>query len=320
MDSVTAEEVRMIGPDVPVGALKPFGASRKLTLRSRCLIGRHPACDIRVDDPRISGEHASVRWVCGTWELRDLDSRNGTFVGGRRLSQGERVKLAQGSSFTVGGPDHGFTLVDSSPPIASARCSRTGDVRMVSGGLLVLPHPEHPRVTIFESTDGHWVVEADDETRPVNDHDVVVVDGDGWVLDLPSTEGATLDASGLRTALEAIVLRFRVSRDEEHVELSVVHDAGETPLPTRSHHYLLLTLARARLEDRDAPVSEQGWVGRDRLCRMLKIDMNRLNVDVFRARRQLARLGVHGAAGIILRRTNTGQLRLGTDRVEVLSL
>jgi hypothetical protein len=191
---------------------------------------------------------------------------------------------------------------------------------MASGGLLVLPDPEQPRVTIFEGEGGQWVAEGEDETRPVHDRDVVVVDGRGWVLDLPSTEGATVDACSVGTALEAIVLRFRVSRDEEHVEVSVIHDAGETPLPTRSHHYLLLTLARARLEDRDAPVSEQGWVGRDRLCRMLKIDMNRLNVDVFRARRQLARLGVHGAAGIIVRRTNTGQLRLGTDRVEVLGL
>ena len=53
---------------------------------------------------------------------------------------------------------------------------------------------------------------------------------------------------------------------------------------------------------------------------MVGTDGPRLNVDVFRVRRQLAALGIHGAAGIIERRPGSGQLRLGTDRVEVTKL
>jgi hypothetical protein len=53
---------------------------------------------------------------------------------------------------------------------------------------------------------------------------------------------------------------------------------------------------------------------------MLATDSRKLNVDVFRVRRQFTELGIHGAAGIIARRPGTGQLRLGTERVQVSKL
>lgn len=36
-------------------------------------------------DERLSRDHATVRWERGTWVIRDLESRNGTFVGGERI-------------------------------------------------------------------------------------------------------------------------------------------------------------------------------------------------------------------------------------------
>jgi DNA-binding NtrC family response regulator len=36
-------------------------------------------------DERISTQHASVRWDDGSWVIRDLESRNGTFVNGERI-------------------------------------------------------------------------------------------------------------------------------------------------------------------------------------------------------------------------------------------
>jgi hypothetical protein len=50
------------------------------------------------------------------------------------------------------------------------------------------------------------------------------------------------------------------------------------------------------------------------------VDTNRLNVDVFRLRKQLAGLGIQGISGLSARRPDTGQIRLGTDRVEVTLL
>jgi hypothetical protein len=302
-----------------VGVLKQTGFDEGINLGSRCLLGRHPACDVRLDNPRISGEHASLHWVSDRWELRDLGSRNGTFVEGRRLSAGERMALERGATFTLG-TDDAFTLADDGPPVASARHAKTGALRVASGGLLVLPDEERPEVSFFEDANGVWVVEDGDGTRPVADRDIVIADGEGWILDLPSAAPATVEASAYLPTLESISLRFAVSRDEEHVELTVEHAGKTTVLPSRSHYYLLLTLARARLADQTSSPAERGWVDRELLCQMLATDARKLNVDVFRVRRQLASLGIHGAAGIVARRPGTGQLRLGTDRIEVAKL
>src|SRR5262249_24966603 len=103
-------------------------------------------------------------------------------------------------------------------------------------------------------------------------------------------------------------------------EVTIAHDGVVSELPTRTHHYLLLTLARAALADDAASSAERGWVDREVLCRMLATDPRKLNVDVFRVRKQFSDLGIHRAAGIIARRPGTGQLRLGTQRVEVTKL
>ncbi|HEY6066193.1 MAG TPA: GAF domain-containing protein [Thermoanaerobaculia bacterium] len=65
------------------------GASRYLLLHdgeSR-QAGRDPgANDFVIDDPRVSACHARVEWTGRGWTLRDLDSKNGTFVAGRPAS------------------------------------------------------------------------------------------------------------------------------------------------------------------------------------------------------------------------------------------
>ncbi len=303
-----------------MGVLKQTGVDRRFSLGSRNLLGRHPACDLRIDNPRISGEHASVHWVGTRWELRDLGSRNGTFLDGRRLGAGERRPLPGGASFVLGTEDV-FLLEDASPPVASARHARTSVLRKAAAGLLVLPDDERPEVSIFEDSGGRWVAESGDEIRPVADREVVIVDGEGWILDLPSTAGETWDVGSLGPTLETISLRFAVSSNEEHIELTLLYEGNSTEVPPRGHHYLLLTLARALLaDDRAASSAERGWVDGQELCRMLATEPSLLNVDVFRARRQLASLGVYGAAGIVARRHRSGQLRLGTERVEVTRL
>ena len=68
-----------------MGLLKQVETDQEISIRARCLIGRHPGCDLRLDDPRVSSEHSSVHWTGERWEIRDLGSRNGTTVDGNRL-------------------------------------------------------------------------------------------------------------------------------------------------------------------------------------------------------------------------------------------
>lgn len=301
-----------------MAAIRVPGDEATLAIGSRCLLGRHPGCDLRIDDRRISGEHASLRWVDDRWELRDLGSRNGTFLDGRRLGSGEQAAVGPGSVIGLGTQVQ-LLLVEDGPPVPSARHVQTGARRLASAGLLVLPDDEQPEVCIFEDASGRWVAEVGEGVRPVSDREVVVVDGAGWVLDLPSGAGATLEAGARPWSLETIVLRFAVSRDEEHVEITLLHEGRATLLPSRAHHYVLLTLARAMIEDAGASRASRGWLDRDLLCDMLATDRTQLNVEVHRLRRQLLGMGIAGAANIVERRP-TGQLRLGTARVEVTEL
>jgi hypothetical protein len=53
---------------------------------------------------------------------------------------------------------------------------------------------------------------------------------------------------------------------------------------------------------------------------MLRVDANRLSVDLFRARKQLADLGVEGAQHLIERRVEARQLRLAVANLQILPL
>jgi hypothetical protein len=252
--------------------------------------------------------------------VRDLGSKNGTFVGERRIAAGERQPLLPGDMLTLGAsrpPAPAFVLAEGAAPVASARQTRTGVVRVASAGLIVLPDDENPRVSVVEQADGSWALEAQGVAALVSDRETIVVDGDVWMLDLPERTTSTAEGSSGVLTLSAIALRFAVTRDEERAFLTVVCPDREIELPTRNHHYLLMTLARARLAAASAPPQERGWLERKELCRMLATDELRLNVEVCRARKQFSALGIEGAANIVDRKMGTGRIRIGVERVDV---
>jgi hypothetical protein len=56
---------------------------------SRIVVGRSRSCDFVVSDPCVSARHCEL--VCSEdgWEVRDLDSTNGTYLGNRRTGIAE---------------------------------------------------------------------------------------------------------------------------------------------------------------------------------------------------------------------------------------
>jgi len=52
----------------------------------RYVVGRDPGCNIVVKSPEVSGRHAELIVRGSDVSIRDLGSRNGTFVGGQRLT------------------------------------------------------------------------------------------------------------------------------------------------------------------------------------------------------------------------------------------
>ena len=53
------------------------------------LIGRDPSCHVTLNHPSVSWQHAKLQVRNGTWNLLDLNSSNGTFVDGKRITKVE---------------------------------------------------------------------------------------------------------------------------------------------------------------------------------------------------------------------------------------
>jgi pSer/pThr/pTyr-binding forkhead associated (FHA) protein len=70
------------------GRLFPAGGGRSIALTKRVMIlGRSPDCDIRVDNPVVSGRHLRLIFDGNAWVVEDLQSRNGTAVNGRAVTK-----------------------------------------------------------------------------------------------------------------------------------------------------------------------------------------------------------------------------------------
>src|SRR5438552_7433117 len=73
--------------------------------RAEVILGRALEADVRVNDTEVSRQHARIiampteSRVAMQYVLNDLDSRNGTFLNGRRI---KREILENGDKITVG--------------------------------------------------------------------------------------------------------------------------------------------------------------------------------------------------------------------------
>ena len=258
-------------------------------------------------------------WTGSQWIIRDLGSRNGTFVDGKRLEPGKPAKLVNGTRIGFGEEDGPWVLVDDAAPGALATEVDSGDVRTAVGELLVLPDDDNPMVSVYPDPAGQgWVVESDDgATKRVDDQSILSVGAAAWRLELPVISEATPMVDVAMT-LDTVDLRLAVTRDEERVEITVLLRGIETKLEPREHGYLILTLARAMREDADKSPEDRGWRSIPELSKMLRMEANAINVAIHRARQQLAAIGLEGAAGLV--QVRRGQRRLGTPRFEIVTL
>ncbi len=314
---------RCRGPLLACGVawLETNGGTDRRLLAHRTMGGRTSACDLRIPRSEASSEHAVVRWHESGWQIKDLGSTNGTTVDEQLASPGSWLALTVGSGIEFAGVAS-WTLSDAAPPSAAGFPEDGGDPVLASGEMLSLPPGDAPDLVVYREAGQGWVLEAGADARPVEDRANVEAGGRAWTLRLPADIAATMALDAAPLVFDQLELQFRHSPDEEHVELTGVSGQRSVDLEARAFHYLLLTLARARsgqLDDRCVS-QEGGWVYQDDLARWLSIEEQKVNMDVFRARRFFESKGIVGAPAVVERRRGTRQLRLGTDAVVITVL
>jgi len=63
-------------------------------------LGRDSESEVHISDSRISRQHAVIEFQENVYTIRDLDSTNGTFVNGLRITEATPLKV--GDSISIG--------------------------------------------------------------------------------------------------------------------------------------------------------------------------------------------------------------------------
>lgn len=84
------------------------GNRREFRPGETVLVGRSPDCQVGIDDGRVSRHHAQLAYEESGWTLRDLGSRNGTYVGPTRIM---RLAVAEPCAVRLGNAASGPMIV-----------------------------------------------------------------------------------------------------------------------------------------------------------------------------------------------------------------
>jgi len=180
------------------------GEAREIPLKETLLIGREAQCDVTINDPRASRQHARLQVKPdGVW-LTDLNSTNGTRVEGMSLPGQTPRRLLPGQTFVIG--DMQFCITTrSAQPLSYTIADEVPETRLdveASGGHLLYFAPANQNnwqrlpinereITIGRSPDCTLNL---DDSLVSRHHASIQIDTVGtWLIDLGSINGTQID-------------------------------------------------------------------------------------------------------------------------------
>ena len=261
----------------------------RINIRANHTFGRNTDSNITIlNNPDASRNHATVVWNGEMWQIKDSSS-NGTFVNNKRLVTGVYQSLSESSIIQFGNlSNETWRVIDLAPPVTCLMPLDDSLPVIILHDVEVLP-VDGPEILLYLSENDTWICESSDEPAVLKSGDKVGRNGMYWqfVDAHPCAETATMDASPPPSNIE---FKFTANQNEEHVSLKLVVDNNEIDLGERNHHYLLLLLARQRLKDEQNGLmsSEQGWIKKDILIKMVGLIEQHINIHIHRFRRQVA--------------------------------
>lgn len=255
------------------------------------IFGRHPSTSHTVlMNPQASRMHATIMWDGEGWLLQDSSS-NGTYVNGKPVLHGTKRCLRKGDQIQFASRlGDVWKMLDVAPPKSLLIPVSSGLDTIELDHLVVLPNEAFPEVTLYMSPNGHWVCESQSGISVLKTGDLVGCNGHTWrFIEARASAETQFLASEELPASPQVGIYFNVSQNEEHVSFKLKMDEKEYDLGQRNHHYLLLLLARKRIQDIRSGVSvtEQGWIDKEELSKMLGQNENHINIQVYRFRKQI---------------------------------
>lgn len=291
-----------------MGQLRIEGTDTIIFLHLQHTIGRALNSTTVLSTADISSSHAIIRWDGGSWVLFD-HSRNGCMVNREFVSKGHSKKLSLGDTIQFGKKDIG-EVVNIDPPKSFIK-SHTDNQIIELKNIYVLPSEENPQITLYRLDQGRWICETETKTTELYNEDTITCNTESWefIYNEPAEETIEYTSSNRKENY----FEFSITPDEESVVLTFIENGNKIDLEERVHHYILLILARLRLEDhnkKEAP-EDQGWIDIDKLLEMLNIDKNNFNIQIFRIRKQLDKVLPHLNLSTSLVERRAQKIRLG---------
>ncbi len=302
-------------------------SQRTFSLRAHHTIGRCPErSDTVLASPITSRIHLAVEWDGEHWNVRDL-SKNGTWLGDSRLHANESIQLKKGDCLHVGAPGMSpLELVDDSPPHSGLIGMTEDTPSLPLEPFVFLPSQQAPEAVLIYSYSRHsWLLHPMEHEnvqateRLIHHGDNLRYGGKEWQVFLAETEQTTELSSEPEQSLESIEFVFDLSQDEENTGLQLHCGSTDINLGERSHHYLLMHLARIRASDAanglDGKI--QGWIDNEQLKKDLGMDMPHINIMIFRARKQMADSLDHTLDSEHLIERGKGRMRFGGSQFKI---
>lgn len=98
---VDGAEPAMAAPHDPHAGVELLYAGQRFGLASgETIVGRGDESDVAVDSPGVSRRHARITIDGGRVTIEDLGSRNGTFVGDRRIDT--KTEICESAAIRIG--------------------------------------------------------------------------------------------------------------------------------------------------------------------------------------------------------------------------
>jgi hypothetical protein len=278
--------------------------------------------DTQIKGSYVSRLHAVIQWHESHWMIRDF-STNGTWLNGAKITSNRQVSLTSGNVIQFGSPSSSpYVVKDVSPPIdvlicSSEKLNENGMLRTVPlRSYHFLPDDNQPEVVLYKKSNTWFVdnlADAHSSSHPVKDGEQISFGSNNWILRSSEDNAVTKAVESNENTLNGGSLKFYLSLDEEHCNIQLFNGDTSFNLSDCSHHLMTLMLARYKARDIDKGISEseQGWVFVSQLCKDIGLDESHINIQIHRARKQLAEIPLIGGFGseFIMRRR--GQIRLG---------